>query len=169
MAEFGIDEVTNDFPLKRCVNALGDPCRAGSGIPNDCYDFLMTHGPGWAMKPVKRFFDRFMPNLGFPGMGVTEREARRRLLKDSGIPRSWDMKQVKPPHWKGGDKRYKQFLLTNPTTGKSKLLTKHPADANHAKPHWHLADPRLDSGDLVKNNHGLFDYRSDGTALAFDP
>jgi RHS repeat-associated protein len=61
-ADFAVDEALNDFPAKRCYEALRDPCQT-STIPPECYEFFQAHGPSL----LKRRGKNQLPGMGVDG------------------------------------------------------------------------------------------------------
>jgi len=62
---------------------------------------------------------------------------------------------------------YRQYVVDGPD-GKPRILTHHPADAQHSRPHWHAAVPKFDpDGSLAKNKYGSFEYERGGSVEGY--
>jgi RHS repeat-associated protein len=90
----------------------------------------------------------------------TSRAARREAMRRQNIPTS------RPPVSQTGPEGRRQLIYEG-GDGKPKVVTQHPADANHPDPHWHAADPKMDGGQPQRNRHGQVVYGSGGTSVPY--
>lgn len=96
----------------------------------------ITHGPGTAIK-AGRAAER---------LSETYRASRREVQDKAGIPAS---RAATSQSGKNGQRQ----LIIEGQNGTPKAVTQHPADKDHANPHWHAADAKTDpiGGELRMN------------------
>jgi Pretoxin HINT domain len=91
---------------------------------------------------------------------VTSRAARRQAMRDRGIPTS---QQPSAQRASGPYRQYDYDMPTSMTGRRREVVTRHPADADHPKPHWEAA---ADRGDW--NRYGLRRYATAKARQLYD-
>jgi RHS repeat-associated protein len=93
----------------------------------------------------------------------TSRAAMRQAMRNANIPTS------RPLVRQTGTPGQRQNIA-NGHDGKPQILTQHPADAQHANPHWHAGPPKLDAaGSMRRNSNGQVKYKGGNSPAEFEP
>ena len=93
--------------------------------------------------------------------GKSSRAARRKAMRETGTPTS------RPATSQAGHKGHRQYT-TEGADGKPRVQTQHPADKDHAQPHWHDSAPKNDpnTGQVLKNRHGQIKYKKEKSSTS---
>ena len=93
---------------------------------------------------------------------LSSRGALRESMRQAGIPTS--RAALSQSGAAGG-----RQMVCEGSDGKPRVMTQHPADADHSSPHWHASQPKVDplTGELRVNNWGQFKYVPGGPSVPF--
>ncbi len=62
----------------------------------------------------------------------------------------------------------RQYIVDG-SNGKPRIISQHPADKGHTKPHWHSSTPKTDpiTREMLRNRHGQVKYKSGGPSVPY--
>ena len=92
----------------------------------------------------------------------SSRAARREAMRKTNTPTS------RPSISQSGKEGRRQHVVEG-SDGKPQIVSQHPADKDHASPHWHSSTPKTNpvTGEIMLNNHGQVKYKSGGPSVPY--
>jgi hypothetical protein len=92
---------------------------------------------------------------------ATSRAARREAMRRTNTPTSRSFME------QSGKEGRRQYTVEG-ADGKPRIITQHPADKDHPKPHWHSSTPKVDrQGKIKLNTYGQAKYESGGSSVPY--